>query len=302
LPVLGAGLTWSINGGANAGSFAITSIGSNQSLCLASGLNTLATGASLAVHITGTTVPVGGPTFMQTMSNTATVDASNETDHNQQSSATVTVLDPLATPTPPTKPLPTTPPPFVSVAFGHHGAVMELVNSQGLLTQFDALGAHVLAGGVRSASVAFDRSGQEVVLITFLDGTLELLDSHGAHVLGSGTLSAAVAFGPFGEVIEAVLQDGQLLQFDTHGVNLLSVGVRSAGVAFDHSGKEVLLITFQNGTLERSSAGRALVLGNGVQSAGVAFSPAGEVLDVIFTDGTLEQFDAFGAHELGKLF
>jgi hypothetical protein len=51
-------------------------------------------------------------------------------------------------------------------------------------------------------------------------------------------------------VIEVVLQDGRLLQFDPAGVHLLSVGgVRSASVAFDRSGSEVLLLTFQNGTV-----------------------------------------------------
>jgi len=47
---------------------------------------------------------------------------------------------------------------------------MEVV-SNGTLTQIDASGAHVLAGGVRSASVAFGPAGQ-VLLVTFLDGTL----------------------------------------------------------------------------------------------------------------------------------
>jgi hypothetical protein len=34
----------------------------------------------------------------------------------------------------------------------------------------------------------------------------------------------------------------------------------------------------------------------------VAFNPRGEVLDVLFQDGLLVQFDALGARVLGKLF
>src|SRR5262249_31520873 len=49
--------------------------------------------------------------------------------------------------------------PSVSVAFGPGGLVRTVV-SNGTLTLTDATGPHVLASGVRSASVAFGPAGQ----------------------------------------------------------------------------------------------------------------------------------------------
>src|SRR6266550_4723403 len=48
----------------------------------------------------------------------------------------------------------TAPPPFVSVAFGASGQVLEVVTPDGMLTQYDSAGAHAMGGGVRSASAA----------------------------------------------------------------------------------------------------------------------------------------------------
>lgn len=71
---------------------------------------------------------------------------------------------------------------FVSVAFGPQGEIVEVVNSTGVLTQYDASGVHVLVGGVQSASVAFGPRG-EVLLVTYQDGSLVEYDATGAHVL-----------------------------------------------------------------------------------------------------------------------
>jgi uncharacterized repeat protein (TIGR01451 family) len=77
---LPAGVTWSINGGANASSFQITS----DSLVL-NGVSSLLPGQSLTVHITGTTTATGN------LVNTATVNATYEQTYNQQAQATILV-------------------------------------------------------------------------------------------------------------------------------------------------------------------------------------------------------------------
>jgi hypothetical protein len=194
------------------------------------------------------------------------------------------------------------PPPSVSVAFGPFGEVVELVNSQGVLTQFSAAGAQVLGGGVRSASIAFGPGGG-VLEIVGVDGALTQFDATGVHQLsGGGVQSASVAFGPFGEVLEIVNTAGALTQFDASGAHQLgNGGVSSASVAFGPFG-EVLEIVNTAGVLTQFSAAGAQQLGGaGVQSAGVAFSGNSLVLDIIFSDGSLDQFDAFGVHQLGKV-
>jgi elongation factor P hydroxylase len=193
-------------------------------------------------------------------------------------------------------------PPSVSVAFGPIGEVIELVNSAGVLTQFDAAGAHVLGGGVRSASVAFGPTGEVLEVVT-LGGVLTQFDSTGAHQLGgAGVESASIAFGPGGEVLEIVLVDGSLRQFSAAGVQVLGTsGVVSASVASGPGG-EVLEVLSSAGVLTHFDAAGAQQLGgSGVQSAGVAFTSTGEVLDIIFSDGALDQFDAFGVHLLGMV-
>jgi hypothetical protein len=72
----------------------------------------------------------------------------------------------------------------------------------------------------------------------------------------------------------------------------------SVSVAFGPFG-EVLEVVFPDGTLEQVDSSGTHVLGGGVRSASVAFGPAGEVFEVVFPDGTLEQVDAFGTHVLG---
>jgi hypothetical protein len=156
-----------------------------------------------------------------------------------------------------------TPPPSVSVAFGPAGAIVELVNSEGVLTQFDASGAHQLGnGGVRYASVAFGPNG-EVLEVVSTAGVLTQFDATGVHQLGGGVQSASVAFEPNGEVLEVVSSTGVLTQF--------------------------------------SAAGAQRLGGSGVESAGVAFTANSEVLDIIFSDGSLDQFDASGVHRLGMV-
>jgi hypothetical protein len=197
-------------------------------------------------------------------------------------------------------------PPSVSAAFGPFGQVIELVNSQGVLTQVDAFGTLVVGGGVRAASVAFV-NGSAVLLVTFQNGGLAQYDAAGAHEVaapGSGVQDASVAFGPFGEVIEVVNSQGVLTQFDAFGALVVGGGARAASVAFVN-GSAVLLVTFQNGGLAQYDAAGAHALaapGSAVQDASAAFTPAGqEVLDVIFLDRTLWQLDATGGHFLGPV-
>ena len=117
-------------------------------------------------------------------------------------------LIPPPQPPPPPPPAATAPPPSVSVAFGPSGEVIELVNSAGQLTQFDASGAHFLGDGVRAASVAFN-NGSEVLLVTAQSGALIQFDAAGAHLLtAAGVLDASVAFGASGEVVEGVSTAG----------------------------------------------------------------------------------------------
>jgi hypothetical protein len=191
--------------------------------------------------------------------------------------------------------------PSVSVAFGPFGEVVELVSSGGMLTQVDALGAHVLGGGVRAASVAF-YGGTEVLLVTYQSGALAQFDAFGTHLLGGGgVLSASVGFSPFGEVIELVDLHGNLTQYDALGAHFIGGGVRSASVAFGPAG-EVLVVTFAGGGLAQYDATGAHALGGNVLSAGVAIAPDGtEVLDVIFQNHALYQFDSAGARLLGQV-
>jgi hypothetical protein len=190
----------------------------------------------------------------------------------------------------PVPPTPVAPPPFVSVAFGPSGEVIEVVGSDGTLTQVDPSGTHVLGGGVRAASVAFGPAGEEELLVTFLDGRLIQFNASGATQLGIGVSNASLAFGPFGEVIEVVRPDGTLTQYDAFGAHLLGGGVSSASVAFGPAG-EVIEVVRPDGTLTQFDAAGAHLLGGGVSSAGVAFDAAGSVvLDVLFRDGRLVQF------------
>lgn len=193
------------------------------------------------------------------------------------------------------------PPPFVGMGFGPFGEVVEVVSSAGVLTQYDAFGAHPLTGGVRSASVAFN-AGSEVLLITTQSGMLLQCDAAGTHLLGGGVLDASVAFGPSGEVVEVVSTGGVLTQYDAFGAHPFTSGVTTAGVAFTPSGSEVVALTTQNGVLLQADAAGLHVVTGGVRAAGVAFASDGaEVLDVIFQDDSLFQFDAAGAHRLGMI-
>ena len=88
--------------------------------------------------------------------------------------------------------------------------VTEIVDRNGNLTQFDSAGAHKLASGVRSASVAFGTSGEIMVLVNQV-GQLIQVDTKGAHLLASGVMSADVALSGGQEVLEVVfLASGQV--------------------------------------------------------------------------------------------
>jgi hypothetical protein len=221
-------------------------------------------------------------------------------------------------PPPPTPPPPpaTVPRPFVSLGFTTDGQeVVEAVSSSGVLTQFDATGNHQLATGARSASVAFGPQG-EIMDVVFQDGELIQFDVYGTHQLTTGVLSASVAIVSGQEVLEVVALDGTLKQYDGAGIHQLATGVRSASVAFGSVG-EVLDVVFADGRLFQFDASGAHQLGLNsssgvVKAAGIALvpsaaagllpgSPAQEVLDAMFADGSLWQFDATGGHMLGTV-
>ncbi len=247
-------------------------------------------------------------TFVSATQLTAVVPS---TDLTAASTAAITVVNPaqqggasnaqtftVVNPTPP--PTPTHFPPSVSAAFGPGGEVIELVNSEGVLTQFDATGTHVLGGGVRYASIAFGPDGG-VLEVVGSNGGLVQFDATGVHVLATmGVESASVAFGPGGEVLDVAYMDGSARQFSAAGTQVLATGgVLSVSVAFGPGG-ETAEVLGTNGVLTQFTAAGAQQLGGpGVQSAGVAADSSTEVLDVIFSDGTLDQFDAFGVHRLG---
>jgi uncharacterized repeat protein (TIGR01451 family) len=99
----GAGndINWSINGGANGADFTITGAVGSQTMSLLPADDTLAAGASLVVHIGGTTTfaDAPAPTFSGTLVNTATVNATNEAPalQNQKASSSITVQAPDVT-------------------------------------------------------------------------------------------------------------------------------------------------------------------------------------------------------------
>jgi hypothetical protein len=238
----------------------------------------------------------GSHTYALSGSYNVTVSVTDKNGGTGLSGAQPIVVNPAVAQVPPIS----TPPPFVSVAVSPYGEVMEVVFANGALYQFDAFGVHFLGLGVRAASVAFSPFG-EVLLVTYQTGTLYQYDLFGAQVLGGGVQSASVAFGPAGEVIEVVYPSGTLTQYDAFGAHDLLGGVKSASVAFGPAG-EVLEVVSANGTLTQYDAFGANVLLSGVVSAGLAFTPTGAaVLDVILQDGSLDQFDLYGFHPLGRV-
>jgi hypothetical protein len=194
------------------------------------------------------------------------------------------------------------PPPTASVsfAFGPNGALFEVVGPDGILTQYDAAGAHLIGGGVRVASVAFDPAGREVLLVTFLDGSLYQFDAAGAHALGSGYRAASVAFGPGGEFAELVTTDGTWIEVGSGGAAVLATGIRSASVAFVPGGEFFDVVTADGTLLVGSSFGVAAL--GGVVDASVASGPEGFELALIDPSGELVEYGAFGARVLGKVF
>jgi hypothetical protein len=223
---------------------------------------------------------------------------------------TAPVTAPVAPPVAPPIVPPVTPPtvtdvPSVSIASGPSGVVVDVVDSTGVLTQFDATGAHVLGGGVRAASVAFGPRGA-VMVVTYQTGALVQFDASGPHALaGGGVRSARVAFGPAGEVLIVTSESGMVTQFDAAGTLVLAPsGVRDASVAFGPQG-EVLVVTTESGALlQFDAAGSHQLAASGVQGAGVAFGApdsVAEVLVVLFGDGSLEQFGSYGSFRLGTV-
>jgi elongation factor P hydroxylase/preprotein translocase subunit SecB len=249
--------------------------------------------------ITGTLIDDGAPDAVKTL--TLTLGTPTNAALGATTTDVITITDSLPPPPPPPPPASQQfPPPSVSVAFGPFGEVVEVVNSAGVLTQFDAAGAHVLGGGVRSASVAFGPQG-EVLEVVSLAGILTQFDAAGVHQLGgAGVASASIAFGPGGQVLEIVFTDGSLRQFSAAGMQVLGTsGVASASIAIGPGGAVLEVLSSAGVLIQFDSAGAHLLDGGNARSASAAFTSFGEVVDIIFSDGSLDQFDAFGVHRLG---
>jgi hypothetical protein len=75
------------------------------------------------------------------------------------------------------------------VGFGPFGLVLEVVGTNGILTQFDAFGIHPLLGGVISADIAFGAPGTpqanvQLLDVIFTNGNLVQFSPFGIQVLG----------------------------------------------------------------------------------------------------------------------
>ena len=160
LPALGGTNVWNISGGANAGSFAITGAAGSQQLTL-SGVSTLAAGAPLTVHITGTTTSSSSPV---TLANAAIVDAGNELNHNQSASASISVAVPL---------------PKVSINS------VSLLEGKSGLTPFN-FRVSLAQGGARYGPVSFD--------VFTTDGTAKAGSNYVAITAGDATHGGTVTF------------------------------------------------------------------------------------------------------------
>ena len=78
-------------------------------------------------------------------------------------------------------------------------------------------------------------------------------------------------------------------------VHLLRGGVHSASAAFGPAG-ELLDVVTTDGVLLGFDASGGRALASGVLSVAVTFGPAGEVTLVLFRNGSLVGFDALGPH------
>jgi hypothetical protein len=107
------------------------------------------------------------------------------------------------------------------VAFGPAGEVLVLVTTFGRLYQVDMFGTHVLANGVRSASVGFNPSGEVLVEVT-TSGNVVRVDSSGSKTITGGALSASITFQYTAtEVLDVIGTDGTLTQYDSLGTHKL---------------------------------------------------------------------------------
>src|SRR3984957_3532031 len=74
---------------------------------------------------------------------------------------------------------------------------IEVVSADGTLTQYSSTGAHPLLGGVSSASTAISNTHLQVIDVVFQTGVLVQYDSRGGvHLLANGVKDASVAFSP----------------------------------------------------------------------------------------------------------
>jgi hypothetical protein len=149
-----------------------------------------------------------------------------------------------------------------SVAFYGGSEVLLVTYQNGALYQFDAAGAHLLAsGGYLSASLAFTPYGAVYELVD-VNGNLTQYDVFGAHYAGGGFRSASVAFVGGSEVLDALSSNGTLTQYDAAGAHTYGGTVLlSVGVASDPAGVEVLDVIFQNKMLYQFDSAGARYLG-----------------------------------------
>jgi predicted outer membrane repeat protein len=191
------------------------------------------------------------------------------------------------------------------IAFSPTGAaVLEVVSLNGQLTQYDPTGIHVVGPDVRSVSLTFNPGGQAFLEVVSLNGALTQYDPTGIHPVGVGVLQASLAFNPMNgqAVLQVVSFDGTLTQYDVMGIHSMGSNVLAATIAFSPAGASTLAVVSQNGGLTLFTGTGMIPLLTNVLYASVAAPASGTVVDAVFQNGVLAQFDPTGTHFLAQLF
>jgi sugar lactone lactonase YvrE len=202
---------------------------------------------------------------------------------------------------------------FIADEFNH--AVRE-VNTQGIITTVAGTGTRGYSGDGGPATsaqlngphgVAVDSQGH-LLIADEGNSAVREVSPQGiiTTVAGNGTQGYSGDGGPATSAQlnspsgVAVDSQGHLFIADEGNSDVREVSAAGVSAAFGPAG-EVLLVTRSDGSLTQYDAAGAHPLGSGVQAASVAFTPAGsEVLDVTYAGGALYQYDAAGAHLVGS--
>jgi autotransporter-associated beta strand protein len=131
-------------------------------------------------------------------------------------------------------------------------------------------------------------------------GNVYQSDGGNWQLLTSNAQDVAVAIGGFEPVTEVVTADPmhRLVEFDALGQRTMwPAGVSSVAVAFGPSGK-VVDVVLNDGTVEQLDATGHHQVAQNARSVSVAFGPDGEVLEVVTFQGELIQVDTTGSHHI----